>query len=432
MSDYWKLKIQDYTLHEIQNLFGLKDPHTLEDIVNADLKLTERINTDQSIDSDKKKQILTFLSEAKEKLIDEQKKAMAHMKKTPLVNPGNGHMVQSERHQLAKGNVVQGHYIPGQRPTINVDDVPLPIYKKVLAINSKFRDDYYGTLSTDFLLNLPTKISKIVSLELTGLEFPNTYFQISKSLGNNFFWLGWQQDDVNPDALILLWYYISIPDGTYKRTEMQSIINTMIQKATAKGGNECPQCTIDTASLRTVFALPTTTSNAAALLQLAFNRTRGGNTITDPSGGKPAPPPVASAQAVIAQNFGWILGFRMAEYKASTAYVSEGVYDAWGTKYLYVIVNDFNKNFSNLIEPVYNSSLGRDNILARVSLAPLLSTISNGTSLADQFNPGDYIRNYFGPIDLEKMRITFTDEFGRVINLNNMDLSLAVTCTCLY
>ena len=122
----------------------------------------------------------------------------------------------------------------------------------------------------------------------------------------------------------------------------------------------------------------------------------------------------------------------MAEYKASTAYVSEGVYDAWGTKYLYVIINDFNKNFSNLIEPVYNSSLGRDNILARVSLAPLLSTISNGTSLADQFNPGDYIRNYFGPIDIEKIRITFTDEFGGVINLNNMDLSLAITCTCLY
>jgi hypothetical protein len=405
MSDYWKLKIQDYTLHEIQNLFGLKDPHTLEDIVNADLKLTERINTDGSIDSDKKKQILTFLSEAKEKLIDEQKKAMAHMTKTHI-HPGDGHMVQSERQQLNKGNVVQGHY--------------------------KFRDDYYGTLSTDFLLNLPTKISKIVSLELTGLEFPNTYFQISKSLGNNYFWLGWQKDSESLLSLELLWYYISIPDGTYKRNEMQSIINTMIQKATGKGGDECPQCTIDAASFRTVFALPTTTLNSAALLQLAFNRTRGVHTITDPSGGQPAPPPLATNYTVIAQNFGWILGFRMAEYKASTAYVSEGVYDAWGTKYLYVIVNDFNKNFSNLIEPVYNSSLGRDNILARVSLAPLLSTISNGTSLADQFNPGDYIRNYFGPIDIEKIRITFTDEFGGVINLNNMDLSLAITCTCLY
>jgi len=166
---------------------------------------------------------------------------------------------------------------------------------------------------------------------------------------------------------------------------------------------------------------------------LAFNRTRGGFTVTDISKNDVfEPAPIDSGESNIAQNFGWILGFRMAEYKASTAYVSEGVYDAWGTKYIYVIINDFNKNFSNLIEPVYNSSLGRDNILARVSLAPLLSTISNGTSLADQFSRGDSIRNYFGPVDIEKMRITVTDEFGRVINLNNMDLSLAITCTCLY
>ena len=120
------------------------------------------------------------------------------------------------------------------------------------------------------------------------------------------------------------------------------------------------------------------------------------------------------------------------EYKASTAYVSEGVYDSWGTKYLYVIVNDFQKNYTNLVEPIYNSSLGRDNILARISLAPLLTTISEGTSLADQFNPGDFVRNYFGPVDIEKLRVTIVDEFGRVINLNNMDMSLALTFVCLY
>ena len=427
MSDYWKLKIQDYTLHEIQNLFGLKDPHTLEDIVNADLNLTERINTDGSIDTDKKKQILTFLSKAREKLIDENKKAMSHMTKSHI-HPGDGHMVQSVRHR-DKTQLAQGHYIPGLGQPVTTAGIPLPVYKKVLAINTKFRDDYYGTLSTDFLLNLPTKISQIMSLELTGLEFPNTYFQISKSLENNFFWLGWQQDI----PLLLNWYYISIPDGTYTRDSMQSQINTEIQKATGRAAEACPQCTIDSASFRTIFALPITTSNPAAFLQLAFNRTRGGFSVTDISNNNIfEPAPIDSGESTIAQNFGWILGFRMAEYKASTAYVSEGVYDAWGTKYIYIILNDFNKNFANLIEPVYNSSLGRDNILARVSLAPLLSTLSNGTSLADQFNPGDYIRNFFGPVDIEKMRITITDEFGRVINLNNMDLSLAVTCTCLY
>ena len=62
----------------------------------------------------------------------------------------------------------------------------------------------------------------------------------------------------------------------------------------------------------------------------------------------------------------------------------------------------------------------------------MLTTLTEGTSLADQFNPGDYVRNYFGPVDIEKLRIQVIDEFGRVINLNNMDLSLSLTFVCLY
>ncbi len=427
MSDYWKLNIKDYTISELDDMFNLTAPYTLEHIVNADNDLTEKINTDGSIDLNKKRQILTFLSEAKEKLIQAHKKDIAQLKKTSIHDTG-GHMIQKTNQQS---------FIQGLTEPLTLKGIPKPVYKKVIAMNSKFRDDYYGTLSTDYLTTLPTKLKEVVSMELTGFEFPNTYFQISKSLGNNYFWLGWQKTS----ALVLAWYYISIPDGTYKRETMQNMINTQIQKATGKPSTECPQCSIDAQSLRTVFALPITINNPAAFLQIAFNRTRGpaqtptGNktyTTTDASQNNIAPPEINLSNSTIAQNFGWILGYRMAEYKASTAYVSEGVYDSWGTKYLYVIVNDFQKNYTNLVEPIYNSSLGRDNILARISLAPLLTTISEGTSLADQFNPGDFVRNYFGPVDIEKLRVTIVDEFGRVINLNNMDMSLALTFVCLY
>ena len=427
MSDYWKLNIKDYTISELDDMFNLTAPYTLEHIVNADNDLTEKINTDGSIDLNKKRQILTFLSEAKEKLIQAHKKDIAQLKKTSIHDTG-GHMIQKTNQQS---------FIQGLTEPLTLKGIPKPVYKKVIAMNSKFRDDYYGTLSTDYLTTLPTKLKEVVSMELTGFEFPNTYFQISKSLGNNYFWLGWQKTSV----LVLAWYYISIPDGTYKRETMQNMINTQIQKATGKPSTECPQCSIDAQSLRTVFALPITINNTAAFLQLAFNRTRGpaqtptGNktyTTTDTSQNNISPPDINLSNSTIAQNFGWILGYRMAEYKASTAFVSEGVYDSWGTKYLYVIVNDFQKNYANLVEPIYNSSLGRDNILARISLAPLLTTISEGTSLADQFNPGDFVRNYFGPVDIEKLRVTIVDEFGRVINLNNMDMSLALTFVCLY
>ena len=46
MSDYWKLDIDDYTTNELNNLFNLKSPYTLEHIVNADNDLTEKITVD--------------------------------------------------------------------------------------------------------------------------------------------------------------------------------------------------------------------------------------------------------------------------------------------------------------------------------------------------------------------------------------------------
>ena len=419
MSDYWKLEIKDYTTPELEDMFNLTPPYTLENIVNSDMELVQKISNDGSIDTGKKRQILSFLSKAKEKLAEAHKKSISQLKKTNISSV-DGHMVQRRN--------LKSHFMHGGKDHVDLHGNPKPVYKKVIAMNSKFRDDYYGTLSTDFLTTLPTRIKDVVSMELSGFEFPNTYFQISKSLGNNFFWLGWQK----ATPLILNWYYISIPDGSYERKTMQDMVNIQIQKATGLPSEQCPQCSIDVASLRTIFALPTTTSNPAAFLQLAFNRTRGGKTITDTSQNNLAPAEIDTTNTNIAQNFGWILGFRMAEYKASTAYVSEGLYDSWGTKYLYVIVDDFNKNYANLVEPIYNSSLGRDNILARVSLAPILASLTEGTSLADQFNPGDFVRNYFGPVDVEKIRLTIVDEFGRVINLNNMDLSLAITFVCLY
>jgi len=421
MSDYWKLEINDYTIPELEDMFNLTTPYTLENIVNSDMALVQKISTDGSIDIDKKQQIITFLSKAKDKLAKAHKKSLTQLKKTN-VNDVDGHMIQRRDYK--------NHFKFGGNDPQDVNGNPKPVYKKVIAMNSKFRDDYYGTLSTDFLTTLPTKIKDVVSMELSGFEFPNTYFQISKSLGNNFFWLGWQKGT----TLVLNWYFISIPDGSYQRETMQDMINSQIQKATAKPAEECPQCTIDRRSFRTVFALPTTTTNPAAFLQLAFNRGRGKYNITDASQNNLNPPEIDSTNPYggIAQNFGWILGFRMAEYKASTAYASEGVYDSWGIKYVYVVVDDFNKNYANLVEPIYNTSLGRDNILARVSLAPLLTTLTEGTSLADQFNPGDYVRNYFGPVDIEKLKIQVIDEFGRVINLNNMDLSLSLTFVCLY
>ena len=58
---------------------------------------------------------------------------------------------------------------------------------KVISLDSRFRDQYFQSTSTDFLIDLPITLNKVVSMTLVALEIPATYFQISKRLGNNFF-----------------------------------------------------------------------------------------------------------------------------------------------------------------------------------------------------------------------------------------------------
>jgi hypothetical protein len=38
-------------------------------------------------------------------------------------------------------------------------------------------------------------------------------------------------------------------------------------------------------------------------------------------------------------------------------------------------------------------------------------------------------REYYGPVNIEKMQIQMLDEYGRIINLNNMDFSFCLTFT---
>ena len=41
-------------------------------------------------------------------------------------------------------------------------------------------------------------------------------------------------------------------------------------------------------------------------------------------------------------------------------------------------------------------------------------------------------RSYFCPVNIQKLKIQLIDEYGRVMNLNNMDFSFCLDLTCIY
>ena len=122
------------------------------------------------------------------------------------------------------------------------------------------------------------------------------------------------------------------------------------------------------------------------------------------------------------------MGFRNGLYENSSSYVSEGVIDLVGSRYMFLVVDDFNNSVSDGFYAAFTSSILNKNILARISLqGSVFSYLSqNNLSLIT------YPRQYFGPVDLQKLQIQLLDEYGRIIDLNNMDYSLCLTMQSVY
>ena len=153
--------------------------------------------------------------------------------------------------------------------------------------------------------------------------------------------------------------------------------------------------------------------------------------------------------------FGWILGFRFPLYtsynkltdpftspdlggsttnasdelaKKGCTYLSEGFFECHGPRYLFLVVDDFNNNVNTNMFSAFNSSILSKNILARISIKGTVFSILSD----DSKHITSTIREYFGPVNIEKMRIQLLDEYGRILEMNNMDFSMALNIKSVY
>ncbi len=135
------------------------------------------------------------------------------------------------------------------------------------------------------------------------------------------------------------------------------------------------------------------------------------------------------------QLFGWILGYREPFYSnvvedvyRYTYYRSESVIDLSGPKYLFLIVDDFNKSMNINFLTASVKGLLSDNIIARISQKGQLFSIQSQNDFSVYSEP----RYYYGPVNINKLRIKLIDEYGRLVDLNNKDFSFTLRLTTIY
>jgi hypothetical protein len=271
-----------------------------------------------------------------------------------------------------------------------INPIDRPFITRLLCVDTVFRPHYSTTKSTDFVYTFPENIKKVISLKISAIEIPNTWYFFSDDLMNNIFTV--------IDNITKITYVFKIPEGNYTSDDMSDV--TLVQLSPTTSGIPSRKITVDIITSKTT---------------LYFNNT--GNYTVD--FGVPG--------LLLQQTLGWSLGFRKQTYTSIRSIVSEGSYSSSFDNYFFIDVDDYQSNFvTDAVVSVTHGLNGVPFYLGNTIMARIPIT-TNANSV--MFNNGSDLlfktREYFGPVKLEKLKIRLLNKFGQVIDMNNNDFSIA-------
>jgi len=422
------LNINNYNSEEIYEIFGIGPNFKPEHIKVKANKLRQNILKDAKIKKQDKKKTIEFINTAENKIHELMDKSLKHMDTIMKAD------IYNLNHNLVKSKLMgDGNYpvIDSQPTAYNVSFPQLtlpgvmnPVKRATITtivnIDTRFRNNYYNTLSSNFIYDLPIRFKNVISMSLINFSYPSTFYNINTQNNSNFFWVSASPIDSNEvtEKLIIL-----MPSGNYSPGDLIKYFNNYVTTNTDFLSTKYLKNLVfnlnigglsNSGSGQTIVGISSTYTGELFNFNLDFQSDEKGN----PDYGTP-----------IQLKLGWLVGFREGYYINNNTYVSEGIADTSIPHYMYLVVNDFNNSVYDTIVSPLNSSILSKNILARISLD--LSTPSTNQSI-----PGAAIisttRQYFGPINIYKFELQLIDEYGRIINFNNMDYSLCLSLDLIY
>ena len=374
--------------------------------------------------------------------------------------PTNYDIIQSQN-QLSGG----GHAVTTDKivPVLNVSKYDFPTgvinpierrtIKKIVSIDSIFRENYATTMSSDFTWSLPDKEQKVVSIKLVSLELPIMWYSISEKNKSNTFTLKTHNIIGKPDKT----HIIEMPSGNYMASDFGvALTNYMLNKG---DGLEYIICSVNPITTKTVLRVRDKSDGGDYIYDIMdsnyspnfyFTIDFGENIATNcgviPKTNKMAKKNNENRYSQYC--LGSFMGFTKRYYtvKRSDTYTdyvhngsnilefegyleSESSYGNGRHNYIFISIDDYINNYisESIIASSVNNYLG-PNILGRISINENFSSIMMHTASDKIFKQ----RDYMGPVNLNKFHIKILDKYGNVIDINNNDISMALELTILY
>ena len=432
------LEIDNYSMIDLEKFFKLRNKYTEADVEEREYEIREQLLSSGHLNKKFKRDLITFLNEAKNRIIQSK----FHIKKENLPTTIQKNAI------LDKSDVPKSYELPTsrmpniiERPPTNYLNVRMSEYyqgtinplstrtiTKNITVDTRFRDRYYATSSSDFMITLPVRMNKVVSLQMSALELPKNFYSISSEYKNNYFTMKikYIKDQCSYD-LYEESRIIVVPDGNYTSEGLIKQLN----KVLSPSGFICK----DDIFTYIKFSLTVDGEN-----MYGYNN---GKTIIQPNDCDPTfidkiveiilhfDTDVAGNNDVIhlSQKLGWILGFINIAYYGSNIYISEKQIEPHTLKYLYLAVDDFNKSVNETFITAFAKNEIKPNILARIS--------NVGKNCEDAIINKEYAivtepRKYFGPVDIQRLHVQLFDDYGRIINMNYCDYSFCLHFKIMY
>ena len=421
------LDIRNYSIKDLEKFFHLKSDYGVSEIEYKEVQMREVLLKTGHVKKEFKGDLIEFLKKAKEWLIF-VKCGPAKKPTTLPVEPRLDKTEYKEANAKREEELITRKHEPyintfaSEYHTGSLNPLVTRTIKRCLTIDTRFRDNFYNTQSSDFTFQLPLKINKVVSMQMSALEIPIAFYGISKHYGNSHIWIELEYD--MSGTIVTTSNVFQIEDGNYNAADFIAALNAQIRPTNADGtivypdnmysyielilnitqsGSGTGKVTIATSGLK---------GYLIRRIKLDFSRDING----DPENSE------------ISSKIGWNLGFTKRVYDGDVEYVSDTIIEPATIRYIYLAVDDFNNSSNNHFITAFNQSILNPNILARVSLRGNYFGILMDNDLNILTEP----RKYFGPVDIQRLRIRLYDDFGRILNMNNANFSFCLVFTILY
>jgi hypothetical protein len=451
------LDIQHYSNQDLENFFQLlpNQNYSISDVEYKAEEMRKKYGNRVQMDPRFVTNFIDFLSNAKRRLIGAKQSEV----KAPTTVPTNVRLDpyfnsapppaaviprtdELKTHEDAKFVFSQ----PSEFYRGDMNPLATRIITKTINIDTRFRDvtnnsnivyantsdttnfnqvcnpnNVQKTQSSDFTIKLPTTFKKVVSMELSAMEFPIEFYTVSAAYGNNFLYMFVNYTDIVTGNLnVKTTRIFKIPDGYYTSADLITTINAQLQAA---GVNDIfyyiqlkQDVNVNGSGSRKVTVYVTTPIPSPGVVNsftLDFTRDINGNTdLTD-----------------VSLKLGWNLGFVNFMYSGKTSYLADAVMDLNTFRYVYLAIDDYQRTVNNYFTNIIgDTSVMSPDILARITPKGSVNDLAVNGDMRVVSEP----RRYFGPVDIQRLRIRLLDTYGRQIPMNGANYSFCLTLKMVY